>query len=177
MSENASIAALVAAHGKWLIAFLRGLAGDGADAEDAFQETWLRLLRAKRELQPVGIKSYLAKTARSVLIDRLRRRRPELSLDATAAGGGEEGGETPAATLADGADDPAAKCQASATAAEVRRAIAALPANWRQVVLMRIEAEMEFKEIAAELGVPTATALTWMHRATAELKKRLGGVK
>lgn len=69
MSSGASISALVALHGKWLMAFLRGLAGE--DAEDAFQETWMRLLRLRVELREETVKAYLVKTARSVAIDRL----------------------------------------------------------------------------------------------------------
>ena len=42
---------------------------------------------------------------------------------------------------------------------------------------MRIEGEMEFKDIASELGVPLGTVLTWMHRATDELKRKIGGVR
>jgi len=40
-----SLAALVDRHSKWLVAFLRGLLPTEADAEDAAQETWLRVIR------------------------------------------------------------------------------------------------------------------------------------
>lgn len=56
-------------------------------------------------------------------------------------------------------------------------AVAALPFGWRQVVFLRIEGEMEFKDIAAELGIPLGTALTWMRRATVKLKRKLGGAR
>jgi len=168
MSDDASIRSLVAEHGRWLMAFLRGLAG--ADAEDAFQETWMRLLRRRDELRADTVKAYLVKTARSVVIDRLRRRHPEISLEAEG-----ENGECIAETLADSAPTPAERYESKATAAEVREAVASLPFNWRQVVLMRIEGEMDFKDIASEIGVPLGTVLSWMHRATEELKRKIGG--
>ena len=152
------------------MAFLRGLAGE--DAEDAFQETWMRLLRSRVELRGDTVKAYLVKTARSVAIDRLRRRHPTLSLDAE-----DERGESAADEIVDPSPTPAKRFESNATAAEVREAVASLPLNWRQVVLMRIEGEMEFKDIASELGLPLGTVLTYMHRATQELKRKIGGVK
>lgn len=171
MSAGASVQALVAEHGKWLMAFLRGLTGDSTEAEDAFQETWARLLRPRNGFRGgAGARSYLVKTARSVVIDRLRRRHSTVSLDSV-----DEEGEGVVEEPVDASPDPAQMYESKATAAEVREAIHALPFNWREVVLMRIEGEMEFKEIAAELGVPLGTALTWMHKATQELKRKLGG--
>ena len=170
MSEGASIPALVAVHGKWLMAFLRGLAG--ADAEDAFQETWMRLLRSRVELRDDTVKAYLVKTARSVVVDRFRRRHPTESLDVV-----DGRGESAANEIVDPAPTPAKRFESNATAAEVREAVASLPFNQRQVVLLRIEGEMEFKEIAAALGVPIGTVLVWMHRATAELKRKIRGVR
>ena len=43
------------------------------------------------------------------------------------------------------------------------------------MLLMRIEGELPFREIADELGVPLGTALTWMRAATLKLRKMLGG--
>lgn len=170
MPDDASIPALVAEHGKWLMAFLIGLTGNVADAEDAFQETWMRLIRSRAVARGAGFRSYLVKAARSVVIDRLRRSRPAESIDAL-----DDEGEQVIGEIADSAPGPDERYESKATASDVRRAIAELPFNWRQVVLMRIEGEMEFKDIAAELGIPLGTALTWMHKATKELKRKLGG--
>ena len=51
----------------------------------------------------------------------------------------------------------------------------ALPEGPRQVLLMRIEGDLPFREIAEELGVPLGTALTWMRTATLRLREMLGG--
>ena len=182
--DNASISALVEEHGKWLMAFLRGLCDPPGDAEDAFQEVWVRVLRGRVTRSRVTAwRAYLVQTARSVVIDRLRRKKPEVSLDAMVEDGRDAvpsvsaaGDGTPALPeMVCSAPTPAEQYELKATAANVRHAIAALPFNWRQVVLMRIEGEMEFKDIAAELNIPLATALTWMRRATEELKQKLGG--
>ena len=194
--DNASIAALVEEHGKWLMAFLRGLCDTLDDAEDAFQEVWVRMVRGRAGARPSAVslrsavrtpRAYLVKTARSVVIDRLRRKKPEVSLDALMVGrddpiapidaafGGL--GQTALPEMVCSASSPAERYESKATATDVRHAIAALPFNWRQVVLMRIEGEMGFKDIAEELNIPLGTALTWMRRATEELKQKLGGEK
>ena len=59
----------------------------------------------------------------------------------------------------------------------MREAVRTLPEGPRQVLLMRIEGELSFKEIASELDVPLGTALTWMRTATLKLKEMLGGLK
>ena len=51
----------------------------------------------------------------------------------------------------------------------------ALPEGPRTVLLLRIEGELSFREIAGELNIPLGTALTWMHAATVRLRKLLGG--
>ena len=171
--DSASISALVKEHGKWLMAFLRGLCDTLDDAEDAFQETWVRVTKARRNVPaPQEWRAYLAKTARSVVIDKLRRKKPEVSLDAMVE---EDDGGVIDVAIPSSDSSPAERYESKATAEDVRGAIAALPFNWRQVVMMRIEGEMEFKDIAAELDIQLGTALTWMRRATEALKQKLGG--
>lgn len=168
MSSGASIPALVAEHGKWLMAFLRGLAGE--DAEDAFQETWMRVIRFCGSYRGGSVRGYLARVARSVVTDRFRRvGPPTLCLDSVV---GDD--DSPSADLVDGALPPGESFELRATAEDVRRAVRGLPGRLRDVVLLRIEGELKFQEIADELGVPLGTVLTWMRSATARLKKTLG---
>lgn len=161
--------ALVREHGVWLSGFLRGLVRSEADAEDAYQEVWRRVLKAGGVREGASPRALLAKTARSVVIDRYRRdRRYDLSIDAESGGALDE-------TLVDPAPTPAECSERASTRAAIRAEIRALPSGPRQVVLLRIEAELTFREIADELGVPLGTVLTWMHKATETLRNRLGG--
>lgn len=161
--------ALVREHGVWLSGFLRGLVRSEADAEDAYQEVWRRVLKAGGVREGASPRALLAKTARSVVIDRYRRdRRYDLSVDGEAGGAFDE-------ILVDPAPTPAECLERTSTREEIRAAIRALPSGPRQVVLLRIEAELTFQEIADELGVPLGTVLTWMRKATEILKKQVGG--
>ncbi|MBQ6136208.1 MAG: RNA polymerase sigma factor [Kiritimatiellae bacterium] len=169
--DVASLSALVRRHAVWMQAMLRGMLRSPADADDAFQETWARVMKAAGSYRGGKVKSYLATVARSAAIDAMRRAGRFVPLDAADG----ERGESAAESVPDGSPDPGERFESSATAEDVRAAVCELPEGQRQVVLMRIEAEMTFREIADSMGVPLGTALTWMHSATIALRKRLGG--
>lgn len=165
-----SLSALVVGNAKWLTAYLRGMSPSEADAEDAFQATWEKVIRSCGSYRGGSVRAYLTRVARSVTIDRFRRDRLT-TVSADAVG---DSGESVAETLADEAPTPGEAFESSATAEDVRRAIQTLPEGQREVVLMRIEGELSFKEIAELMGIPLGTALTWMHNATIRLKEILG---
>ena len=165
-----SLAALVGRHSVWMRALLRSLLPEPSDADDAFQETWMKVIRSAPSYRGGKVKSYLASAARSVAIDRLRRGGRTVSLDA------DEGeGAAVAEKAADSSPTPGERFESKATSEDVRRAVRALPEGPRQVLLMRIEGDLPFREIAEELGVPLGTALTWMRTATLRLREMLGG--
>jgi len=167
-----SLAALVRRHSAWMQALLRGMLPVAADVDDVFQETWMRVIRSAPNYRGGKVKPYLATVARSAAIDHMRRAHAEVSLDA-------EDGEGAAAAEAVASEGPAPNeaFESQATSKDVYRAIRALPEGPRQVLLMRIEGELPFREIAAELAVPIGTALTWMRTATLKLRAMLGGGK
>ncbi len=165
-----SLAVLVRRHSTWMQALLRGMLHGAADVDDAFQESWMKVIRSAASYRGGKVKPYLASIARSVAIDRIRRERGNISLDA------EEGeGAVVAETAASGEATPIEKFESKATSEDVRRAIGTLAEGPRQVLLMRIEGDLSFKEIADELKVPLGTALTWMRTATLKLREMLGG--
>lgn len=173
MSFREGISAMFAAHSMWLSAFLRGLTRNEADAADAFQETWMRIIRSNGPAEGKTERAYLAQVARSVVVDNFRKGwRYELSVDAC-----DDDGVPVCEKLVDDSPDAAEAFQTRASKEEIRNAVRALPEGPRQVLLMRIEGELSFHEIAEELGVPLGTALTWMRSATMRLKKELGEIR
>ena len=168
--DVSSLAALVSRHSAWMQALLRGLLPTAADAEDAFQDAWVRIIRSAGRYRGGSMKAYLATVARSAAIDRLRRSGRMTSLDADC----DDDGMTAAEQIPDEAPSPSERFESKATAEDVRQAVKSLPDGPRQVLLLRIEGELSFKEIAAELGIPLGTALTWMRYATTKLRETLG---
>ena len=167
--DVSSLAALVDRHSVWMQAFLRGLLPTAADVDDTFQETWIRVIRSAGGYRGGNVRAYLATVARSAAIDRLRREGRMTSLDV------DDNGEISAAEqIPDASPSPSERFESKANAEDVRQAVRSLPEGPRQVLLLRIEGEVPFKEIAATLGVPLGTALTWMHYATLKLREMLG---
>lgn len=132
----------------------------------------MRVIRAAPHYRGGQVKPYLATVARSAAIDHLRRTRAVVSLD------DEEGeGAAAAATVAAKGPAPGEAFESQATFDDVRRAVGTLPEGPRQVLLMRVEGGLSFREIAVELAIPLGTALTWMRSATLKLRRMLGGEK
>lgn len=167
--DVSSLSALVRRHAVWMQALLRSLLPTAADAEDAFQESWARVIRSAGGYRGGSVRAYLAAVARSAAIDRRRRMGKTFSLDAD--------GESERREIPDPSPSPGERFESKATSEDVRRAVWALPEGPRQVLLLRVEGELSFREIALELGVPLGTALTWMRTATLKLRELLGGAK
>ena len=166
-----ALSALVVRHSRWMAALLRGMLPD-SEVEDALQDAWLKVIRSAGKFRGEGVKAYFGIIARSVAIDRLRRSGRMVSLDAEGALA-----ESAASELVDESPLPNESFESSATKEEGLKAVRALPEGPRQVLLLRIEAELTFREIAEELAVPLGTALTWMRTATLRLKEELGNLK
>ena len=74
----------------------------------------------------------------------------------------------------DGRTSPQERASAAETRQALYDALDALPDLMRQTVLMRIDAEMTFREIATAMGCPLGTALWRMKEAEKRLRARLG---
>lgn len=169
LASKGDRSALVAAHSKWLSAFLRGLTRSEADAEDAFQEVWMRVFSADLPAKMKSERAYLARVARSVVIDRHRKsERMVVSADEP-----DDEGETLAERLVDTSPTPRENVEWSSLHADVLAAVRALRPGPREVALLRVEGELTFQEISDIMGIPLGTALGWMRTATECLKKSL----
>lgn len=122
-------------------------------AEDLLHDTFVRALeREDRVGTAVSPRAYLFGIARHVGSDALRRRRPT-----------EELGDALAATVP-AADDRLEAMQA---------AIAALPEPQREALLLRLQLELSYEEIAAVLGIPLGTVRSRLHGAVQRLHEVL----
>ena len=166
-----SLSALVFRHSVWMLALLRGMLNSASDADDAFQDTWIRVIKSADRYKGGNIKSYLAIVARSVAVDFLRRRGRDMRFEPLVNENDE------AIEIPDSSPTPDERFESLARSDDVLRALADLPEGPRQVFLMRIEAELSFREIAETMDIPIGTALTWMQSAKVKLKKILGRLR
>ena len=129
---------------------------NAADAEDVYQDVFLRLLEQRAgRWDEEHLKAWLIRAAlnRCADLGRLRRRRGTLSLE-----------EVP--DMARPADE---------AAAELWDAVGRLPENLRTAVHLFYGEGYESGEIGALLGIPAATVRSRLRRARAELRDLLGG--
>ena len=156
---------LVRRHRAPVFSFLLRLTGDRGRAEDLCQETFLRVVRAADGWEPRALfRTWLYAVARNQAQDEARRkafRRTDPEAD-------------PAGTAA-ASDDPGPE---EAAAGALRRpkleaALASLPAEQREVFLLREHAGLRFPEIAEVTGVPENTVKSRMRYALEALRERL----
>jgi RNA polymerase sigma-70 factor, ECF subfamily len=130
------------------------LSGSRQLAEDATQETYVRVLSRPRKVRVGRDFQYLAQTLRNVLADhwRAERRRPQVAADLDTELEARDG-------------DP----EASAYAGQVYAAVAALPEPLRDVVAAVDVAGMSYGEASDSLRIPLGTVMSRLHRARAQL--------
>jgi len=73
-------------------------------------------------------------------------------------------------TIADGFDE-----NELAEQMLVRKAVAALPEKYREIIVMRYYLDMEYQDIADAAVIPLGTVKSRLNRAVSVLKKHLGG--
>ena len=135
-------------HGSEVLAYLRRLAGPG-EAEDAFQETFLRALRAYPRLTDGRhLRAWLYTIATHVALDGKRRSRPA--------------GDPPEVAVTD----------ARPAYAELEHLTDGLPPTERAAVVLRYGYDLPYADIAAALGSSEEAARQAASSGVRRLRRR-----
>jgi RNA polymerase sigma-70 factor (ECF subfamily) len=164
LGDTAAFGRIVQAHQDRLLRFAtRMLGGDRDAAQDAVQEAFLRLWRARMRYQPAGkLPTYLLRVVHNICLDYHRISRPTAPLPL-------------ADRLPSGlAGDPHTDCQARALAEAVRRAVWELPEAQRSVFILSHYEGLSYREIATVLECPLGTVASRKAQAVETLRRRLG---
>lgn len=152
---------LVEPHLPMLLRVAARVAGDRGLAEDAVQETLtLAYQRLPSYRHETPFRAFLAAIAsrQAHTMSRSERRRSKR----------EEAAEGP-----HGPANPEQELAGAAAARRVREALMAMPDKRREAALLRLDAGLSYKEIAAALDSSEGSARVLVHKALAELKERL----
>ena len=153
-----------------IYALAYGITGSVEEARDAAQETFIAAYRNLQGFRgEAKVSSWLHRIAVNQCISRQRRARVR------AETGIEEDAEAPGGQLLSGgaAGSPAHAAESGQRAEAVRRAVASLPRELREVVLLKEFEEMTFQEIADALGIPLSTVKGRLYTALRQLRLRL----
>ena len=141
--------------------FLLALSGDPHQAEDLTQEVFYRALLHMNRYQERGqMFTWLCAIGKNLWLSQCRKRRPapESLTDIPQPG--------PEETLS-----------AREVQQELRRAVAALPEDYRDVVILHVYGDIPLKEISAMKGKSESWARVTYYRAKQMLRQELEGLR
>jgi RNA polymerase sigma-70 factor (ECF subfamily) len=144
----------------------RWLTRDPGDANDVVQEAMLRALRFFGGFRGGNGKSWLLAIVRNTAFDWMKANRPA---EIAAPSAGDDGGEIE--NFPDESDDPERALIRAADRQQLDALIEALPAEFRECLVLRELEDLSYKEIAAVIGVPIGTVMSRLARARALMQR------
>ncbi len=158
--DREAFALLVLFYNESLYRWVARLTGNSHAAEDLVQDTFVRAYQAITRLRPdTNLKAWLFRIAHNAYANWVRNRKgrnstlPDEVLD-TQAG-------------------PEELAQENETSQKLQQAIDKLPEEWKAALLLRIEEDMAFREMAIALGTTEETARWRVYKARQKLMETL----
>ena len=154
--------------------FALRMSGSEAIAEDVAQDVFIALMRDGHQFDPArgSVSAYLYGMARHRVLRRLERERTFISMTEDA-----EDEESPLEERLITQHDPLAELARQEMIEAVRQAILALPAHYREVVVLCNLQEMSYEQAAGVIGCAVGTVRSRLHRARVLLVDKLRAMK
>jgi RNA polymerase sigma-70 factor (ECF subfamily) len=134
--------------------FAYWLCGDSKDAEDITSETFVRAITAQGNLQSETVKGYLLTIARNLAFKRAKSAERELTLNEQTH---------------DPHPDPASLTETNLELDSVFRILGTLTEIDRTALLLRVQEDLTYEEIAIVLGISVTAIKVKIHRARLKL--------
>jgi RNA polymerase sigma factor (sigma-70 family) len=143
----------------------RSLTGNASDAEDVVQEASLRAFRGIAGFGGINARAWTLSVVRNTAYSWLLKNRPAAVVFTEDLNGVEQQRIERLATQSEGAGTPESHLLARAEAEAVQEAIAALPASFREVIVLRELHELNYRDIAEITNAPIGTVMSRLSRA------------
>jgi RNA polymerase sigma-70 factor, ECF subfamily len=155
-----------------ILSHVARMVGSREDALDLSQEIFLKVFGALDRFNPeFRFSTWLFRIAGNAAIDHLRKRKPRtVPLETTDSDGRVSSPEYKSSDL-----DPYGELRNTERGAAITRAIADLPAEFRELIALRHFTGLSYEEIAEVKNMPLGTVKNKLFRARAVLKERLAG--
>jgi RNA polymerase sigma-70 factor (ECF subfamily) len=162
--EMEAFDALYARHRGPLYRYILRQVGDAVIANDLYQGSWEKIVGARARYRAnAPFRAWMYRIAHNHVADHFRRSRPSSELQADIHASDQPG--------------PEQALMGEQTSARLAAAVRALPAEQRDVLLLRLEAGLDLDAIAAVTGVKRETAKSRLRYAVGKLKNALGGME
>ncbi len=136
----------------------RWILGDAHDAEDAVQDAAIRAFDAFPTFRGSDAKPWFLAIVRNGCMNRIRQRKDHRNLDWAAE------------SSIDERSSPEQLVIKAWEAEAVQTAVAALPVDQREIVVLREFEDLSYKEIASVTGLPIGTVMSRLARARSRLQ-------
>lgn len=150
-------------HSRAAYNFARWMAQNDQDAEDIVQEALLKALQNAKTLRGSDARPWLLAIVRNTAINFLSRGKSARETEWN------EGVEQ----KADGSSDPERGLMERSRRERVRAAIACLPPEFREALVLRELEDLSYKEIGFVLKIPLGTVMSRLSRARTLLAREL----
>jgi RNA polymerase sigma-70 factor (ECF subfamily) len=170
--DDAAFETLVNRHRQLTFNFIYRMVGNQANADDLYQDTWLKVLRNAHTYQPrAKFTTWLLQIARNTVLDHYKREnlRQHVSLDLRVA----NDEKSLASMVPSEGPQPEEVLLSREVTDEVQKAICRLPVKQQEALVLRIYHHLAYSEIAQLMGAPEGTAKYWVHEAVAAVTKHL----
>lgn len=161
--DVAAFRVLYERHNDSLYRYLLRLCKHRDTAEDLYQDVWSKIIKSRQRYRPTAkFTTFLYRVAHNCFIDHIRRNKRhtnEISIDPDDS--------------ASSTDKPEHVTEQMIARERLNRALAELPHEQRNVVLLFLEAGLSVDKIAGITGVNRETAKSRLRYATAKLKAAL----
>lgn len=148
-------------HHSGILRYFQYLTSNRTLSDDLAQEVFFRVLKYRHTYQPeANFRPWLYQIARNVYADQLGKQKPEVAMP-------EEAREIRGATL-----PPDREFQKKQESLMLHRALAAMPGDKREVLIMSRFLDLKYEEIAAVLKCEVGTVKVRVYRAMRDLTDR-----
>lgn len=149
-----------------LLRYALSLAGGDAEAaQDLVQESFLRLCHADRRRLSPSPAAWLFTVCRNLARDRYRKDERMKALSAEV---------TTDALSAPAPQDPEAATLSGEATRDLRAAVAALPPREQELVQLKFQSDLSYKEISAVTGLTVSNVGYLLHHALRRMRGHLG---
>jgi RNA polymerase sigma-70 factor (ECF subfamily) len=173
--DEAAFEMLYRRHEKPLLNFFYRIVMNAVEAENLCQETFFRIVRAKKKYEATAkFKTWLFQIALNLCRDRLRRMKHRSHISLNAQASSQNDGDIELQELiSDPSSDLEKQMETEELGALVQGAITSLPEDEHFVVVLKEYQGTKFSEIANIMNCPIGTVKSLNHRAHKKLRKIL----